>query len=428
MTSNPLEVLVGAQSRDIALGITSICSANPTVLEASIAHGADGGHIVLIEATCNQVNQHGGYTGLGAVEFKTWVEEMASEAGLPSRRLVLGGDHLGPNPWRTQPAREALAEAEVLVRSFASAGYLKLHLDASMKLGDDDSNTPLPPSVIASRAAALAAAAEDEISRSGGSAKPWYVIGTEVPVPGGAEAGHDHLVVTTTEDVNETIELHRTAFVDAGLEDAWNRVFAVVTQPGVEFGDAEIDEYNTPAASHLSEFIEGTKGFVFEAHSTDYQTPDALKEMVRDHFAVLKVGPGLTFAYREGVFALSFIEDEMFGGRASGIRDVIERVMLDFPDTWAPYYSGDEADLAFARRFSFSDRVRYVLPDNRIEEALDRMLENLRSTEIPWPLLSQFLPIQYRKIRDGDLDSDPRAILVDKVTEVLDDYLFATSP
>lgn len=428
MNSHALDTIIESQHKGVALGIGSVCSANPTVLEATVRHGAQGKHTVLIEATCNQVNQDGGYTGMTAADFRSFVEDMANEAGLPLDRLVLGGDHLGPNPWRTEPAASAMAKADVLVRSFVAAGYTKIHIDASMKLGDDDPSVPLPPSLIADRAATLAAAAEEEAEGTGASALPRYVIGTEVPVPGGAEAGdEDDLAVTTSEDVAETIELHRVAFAEAGLEDAWGRVVAVVTQPGVEFADKDIHEYDAEQAVHLVRYIEGLGGLVFEAHSTDYQTPGALNDLVRDHFAILKVGPGLTFAYREGVFALSFIEDELFGEDASGIRDVIEHVMLDHPETWAPYYSGSDDDIAFARKFSFSDRSRYLWPNKQIVDALDLMVENLSSTEIPWPLLSQHVPEQYRKIRNGIVLADPKEILVDKVTVVLDNYLSATS-
>jgi len=298
-----------------------------------------------------------------------------------------------------------------------------------MKLGDDDPVVPLPPSVIADRSAALVVAAEDEAEGSGAPTAPRYVIGTEVPVPGGAEAGdEDDLAVTTAQDVGETIEVHRVAFAEAGIQDAWGRVVAVVTQPGVEFADKDIHEYDPGQAAHLVRFIEQLDGLVFEAHSTDYQTPEALGDLVRDHFAILKVGPGLTFGYREGVFALSFVEDELFGNEASGIRDVIEQVMLEHPETWEPYYSGSNDDIAFARRFSFSDRSRYLWPNDRIVAALDRMMRNLSSVDMPWPLLSQFVPDQYRKIRGGTLASDPREILIDKVVDVLDDYLTATIP
>ena len=252
------------------------------------------------------------------------------------------------------------------------------------------------------------------------------MIGTEVPVPGGAEAGEEELSVTTVDAVAETIELHREAFAAAGLDEAWERVIGVVTQPGVEFADREIHEYDPGRAAHLARFAESLDGLVFEAHSTDYQTPGALRDLVRDHFAILKVGPGLTFAYREGVFALSHIEDEMLGDAASGIRDVIEAVMLDHPETWAPYYSGTEQELAFARKYSFSDRVRYVLPDARIVSALEQMAGNLSTVGIPWPLLSQYVPEQYHRIRAGILDPDPEEILLDKVRAVLDDYASAT--
>jgi D-tagatose-1,6-bisphosphate aldolase subunit GatZ/KbaZ len=314
----------------------------------------------------------------------------------------------------------------VLVRSFVAAGYTKIHIDASMRLGDDDQTLPLAPGVIAKRTAALVAAAEDELGGDGSATAPRYVIGTEVPVPGGAEAGEEELSVTTVDAVTETIELHRLAFIAAGLEDAWRRVVGVVTQPGVEFADREIHEYDPERAAHLARFAEGLDGLVFEAHSTDYQTPEALRNLVRDHFAILKVGPGLTFAYREGVFALSHIEDEVFGNAASGIRDVIEAVMLDNPEAWAPYYSGTEQELAFARKYSFSDRVRYVLPDARIVSALEQMIGHLSPGELPWPLLSQSVPEQYRRIREGVLAPDPEESLLDKVRAVLDDYASAT--
>jgi D-tagatose-1,6-bisphosphate aldolase subunit GatZ/KbaZ len=426
MNGHPLDAIVEAQHRGEPRGITSVCSANPTVLEATVRHGAVDDGPVLIEATCNQVNQYGGYTGMTAVDFRRFVEMLALDANLPLDRLILGGDHLGPNPWKTESAEIAMAKADVLVRSFVAAGYTKIHIDASMRLGDDDRTLPLDPGTIASRAAALVVAAEDELERSGSATAPRYVIGTEVPVPGGAEAGEEELSVTTVDAVAETIELHRVAFAAAGLDDAWRRVVGVVTQPGVEFADREIHEYDPAQAAHLARFAESLDGLVFEAHSTDYQTPEALRNLVRDHFAILKVGPGLTFAYREGVFALSHIEDEMFGNAASGICDVIESVMLDQPETWAPYYSGTDQELAFARKYSFSDRVRYVLPDARIVSALEQMIGNLSTLEIPWPLLSQYVPEQYRRIRAGALAPDPEEILLDKVRVVLDDYASAT--
>jgi D-tagatose-1,6-bisphosphate aldolase subunit GatZ/KbaZ len=85
--------------------------------------------------------------------------------------------------------------------------------------------------------------------------------------------------------------------------------------------------------------VEGIDSLVFEAHSTDYQTPQALQQLVRDHFAILKVGPALTFAMREALFALAAIEEELLPAhKRSGLRNVMENVMLDRPDFWQSHY------------------------------------------------------------------------------------------
>ena len=100
-------------------------------------------------------------------------------------------------------------------------------------------------------------------------------------MPGGESVGEHGIHVTTAEDVEETIELAETAFNTAGVGDAWARVRAVVAQPGVEFSDAELFRYVPGQAAHLARFISAEPSMVFEAHSTDYQTPQALRALVR---------------------------------------------------------------------------------------------------------------------------------------------------
>ena len=161
----------------------------------------------------------------------------------------------------------------------------------------------------ARRAASLAAAAEQAHASLGAAPAPRYVIGTEVPIPGGAQVHEDRLQVTAVENVRRTIEVTRAAFMRQRLDSAWERVQAVVVQPGVEFGDDFVLDYQPKAAADLVRFIETQPRLVFEAHSTDYQTHASLNQLVRDHFAILKVGPALTFAMREAVFALAWMED-----------------------------------------------------------------------------------------------------------------------
>ena len=103
----------------------------------------------------------------------------------------------------------------------------------------------------------------------------------------------------------------KAAFDARGLQSAWSRVIGLVVQPGVEFGDDQVFHYDSKAAADLSAMIEKNDQFVYEAHSTDYQSETGLSNLVRDHYCILKVGPWLTFAYREALFALESMEKEL---------------------------------------------------------------------------------------------------------------------
>ena len=132
---------------------------------------------------------------------------------------------------------------------------------------------------------------------------------------------------------------------------------------------------------------------VFEAHSTDYQKPEALAALVRDGFAILKVGPGVTFALREALFALADIETELIAPEArSNLRDVVERVMLSKPGNWEKYYHGDDRQKRLLRTYSYSDRVRYYWADPEIDAAAQKLISNLTGIRLPENLLSRYLP------------------------------------
>jgi D-tagatose-1,6-bisphosphate aldolase subunit GatZ/KbaZ len=237
------------------------------------------------------------------------------------------------------------------------------------------------------------------------------------------------LQVTRPEDAARTRESARAAFAARGLEGAWERVIGLVVQPGVEFGDANVFPYDRAKAACLSTRLPTRPELVYEAHSTDYQTPRALREMVEDHFAILKVGPWLTFAFREAVFALSAIEREWLSGCAgvtiSQVRDALEAAMLANPSNWKPYYHGDERDLRVARAFSYSDRSRYYWPEPSVQAQLDLLLANLSASPPPLTLLSQYLPAQYEAVRAGTLGRAPGDWILDRIRGVLDVYAAA---
>jgi D-tagatose-1,6-bisphosphate aldolase subunit GatZ/KbaZ len=405
-------------------GITSVCSAHPLVIEAALRRGIERGADVLIEATCNQVNQDGGYTGMTPADFRDFVLKIAADVGFAPSGLILGGDHLGPNPWKHLPPDEAMDKALVMIEGFAAAGFTKLHLDTSMGCAGEP--VALTDDITAARAARLAERAEAVVVQKG-SIPPVYVVGTEVPIPGGALEALDHMQVTAADAALETIAVHRRAFERLGLSDAFGRAIAAVVQPGVEFGNAELAVYRPEQARALSAALSGQRQFVFEAHSTDYQPKEALRALVADGFAILKVGPGLTFALREALYGLSAIADVLVPepGRPS-LPEVMEAAMQAAPANWKKYYAGTEAELAMFRHFSFSDRIRYYWPVPTVEAAVDRLMATLGEQAIPLPLIGQFLGRLFGAVAEGRVRPVARDLILANIGLTLDDYDFAT--
>jgi D-tagatose-1,6-bisphosphate aldolase subunit GatZ/KbaZ len=425
--NNFLEDTIAAHKAGQALGVPSLCTAHPLVLQAGVAHALETGTGLLVEATSNQVDQFGGYTGMMPAEFRDLVYKIAERQGLARQSVVLGGDHLGPNTWRHLGPDPAMERAADLVRAYVAAGFTKIHLDCSMSCAGDPS--PLTDDIVAQRAARLAAVAEDTAIHERGVSDLLYVVGTEVPVPGGAHESIDALEPTSASAARATIDCHRKVFGDAGLGTAWERVIGLVVQPGVEFDHAAVVDYDRDRTKELRGVLDDYPHLVFEAHSTDYQSVDRLTELVGDHWAVLKVGPGLTFALREALFALAAIEDELVGADdRSNLLAVLEQRMLAEPRWWNGYYEGDAQAQRLARRYSYSDRMRYYWPDRQVQQAQSRLLANLAAVEIPPPLLSQYLPDQYPRVRRGELAPEPTALVVDHVRDVLRTYTQACNP
>lgn len=426
---HPLKQLVIDQKKGIKKGITSICSANSFVLEAAMENALKYNEYVCIEATANQVNQFGGYTGMTPKDFVAFVEGIAKKCGFEISKLILGGDHLGPLVWSDKCESEAMENAKELMRQYIFAGFTKIHIDTSMKLADDDKNLRLSDETIARRGAVLCSAAEQEYKKllqtQPHAIAPVYVIGSEVPIPGGSQEEEDELQVTKVEDFTATVKTFKEQYSKLGLQDAWERVVAVVVQPGVEFGDSSIYDYDRQKAKELNSALEKFPDLVLEGHSTDYQTPDNLRCMVEDGIAILKVGPALTFALREALFSLELIERELLadsGVHLSDIKQILETQMLKHPEHWQKHYHGNKNELLLKRRFSLSDRSRYYLPVKELDKAIKRLIANLTKVKIPNTLLSQYMPIQYTKIREGSLLKCPESLIKDRIVNCIDGY------
>lgn len=398
-------------------GITSVCSAHPVVIRAALRHGRQTGATVLIEATCNQVNHQGGYTGMLPADFVALVRRLAHEEACPPDQIVLGGDHLGPNPWRVRPAEQAMTEAETMVAAYIAAGFRKIHLDASM--GCRNEPTTLDDKTTASRAVRLVMVAE-RMAQDAGGAMPVYIIGTEVPPPGGA----DHVLATVKPTLPgaalQTIHVHRRAFSEAGLEAAFSRVIGLVVQPGVEFGNQNVVRYNRESAEGLRHVLKDEPQFVFEAHSTDYQGFQPLRELVQDGFSILKVGPELTFVMREVLYALDLIASDLlpdYGARP--LYRTMEGIMLEQPKYWSRHYGGSDAEQRVLRHYSLSDRIRYYWATVEAQQAVDCLFGALKGRKVPIPLLRQYLPDSQRF---ADADLEPRELLVWRILQSMNCY------
>ena len=435
MRQNPLKKIVELQKQGKSVGIYSVCSANGYVIEAALKRGLSDGSCVLIESTANQCDQNGGYTGMKPADFKKVVLDIADRHGFDRNRVFLGGDHLGPLTFAGKDEPEAMADAEELIRHYVGAGFTKIHIDTSMKVNSDAPDIRLSDEIIAGRGARLAQVAEDTyrqvLEKDPDAVPPVYIIGSEVPIPGGAVGSEDNGVqVTKVEDFKNTVAAFEKAFRDAGLgQDVWDRVIGVVVQPGVEEKDSGCTEYDREKAKDLMASIKEFPGLVFEGHSTDYQTKIKLRELVEDGVGILKVGPGLTFAMREAMFALENIEKELLFGtntEPSKFAETLDAEMLKNDRNWRKHYQGTELELRLKRKYSFSDRCRYYMPVPEVEKAAERLLSNLRTTGIPLNLLSQFMPIQYTKVREGLLENEPEALIEDRITNTIDEYLYAT--
>ena len=96
--------------------------------------------------------------------------------------------------------------------------------------------------------------------------------------------------------------------------------------------------------------------------------------------------------------------------------------MVKDPYYWSKYYRGNKCDVAFARKYSLNDRIRYYWSNIDVKNALKRLINNLSSNKIPLSLISQFMPIQYKEIRAGKLGNSPNEWIEHNIVLVLLKY------
>ena len=439
INENVIKTIITNYKKNKTGGIISICTSNKNVIRACMKRFLNTDIPLLIEATANQVNQFGGYTGMTPLDFVNYVSNIATEINFPLERVILGGDHLGPLTWVHLPQDEAMQNAKTLLNDYLLAGFTKIHIDTSMPIYDDLSSGNFGDNLIASRAAILAKVCDDAFillkEKNPNATSPVYVIGSEVPVPGGVKAEEaeseitNGIDITSPKNFSDTVSLFYDKFNAIHADSVLKNIVGVVVQPGVEFSSDTIWAYDREKAKELTNSLSKFDNIVFEAHSADYQTEKSLKELVQDGFAILKVGPAFTFAFREATFLLAKIEEELakcdLTLEVSNFKIVLEATMVKHPNNWVNHYSTIPEKFKFERLFSLSDRCRYYIPEKEVDYSFNKLIENLNSKEIPLALISQYMHTQYIKVRNKQLNAIALDLLEDYIGGYIDDYIYA---
>jgi len=405
-----LREIIEKNRSGVRVAIPSVCTAQPDALRASLQLAQRLGRKVVIEATSNQVNQDGGYTGMTPKGFVTFVQKLADASGVDRDLILFGGDHLGPQAWRSQSVDAAMAKAEVMLRDYVAAGFDKIHLDCSegcageaAQLGDEQT---------AQRSAKLARIC-NEVNED-----LLFVVGTEVPPPGGARANESgDIPATESAAARATLAAHDEAFGDLAP-----LIGGLVVQPGVEFGPSTVHHMPLDRDPGLLAAIADRPGVCLEAHSTDYQDPRVFPRLAELGFAFQKVGPALTFAYREALYGL----DQLRSPKGQ-LQDRMEKVMLDERSKWDSHYSGDDAALYQQRHFGLADRIRYYWPAPSASTAVEELKNDLPTT-LPDIALEQVFGRDVLDRSEKLIGSQVQRIIDAQIEIALEPYFFEEAP
>ena len=99
--------------------------------------------------------------------------------------------------------------------------------------------------------------------------------------------------------------------------------------------------------------------------------------------------------------------------------------MLENPSNWQKHYRGSDEEMRLARKYSYSDRCRYYFSLPEIKASISKLFSNIDSVEVPAGMLRQYMPVQYRKVRDGLLEMKASSLAKDCVVEIAEDYNYA---
>ena len=302
---DPFLALVSERLTDGRAGVTSVCTAHPIVIEAALSLGASHGQARPHRGDLQSGQPGGRLHRHDAGRFPRDSSRPLRRASVfdPSR-IILGGDHLGPNPWKHLPADEAMQRAKTMIDAYARAGFAKLHLDTSMGCAGE-------PAALARRSDRWARRrlGQSRGRRRGKRASLRFTSSApKSPCREARSTRWTALEVTRPEAALRTVEVHQKAFSDAGLEAAFARAIGVVVQAGRRVRQRRSHSLQAREGGAPHGSVGEAAGLCLRSALDGLSAGGLLSTLwCRDGFAILKVGPWLTFALREALYGLDCI-------------------------------------------------------------------------------------------------------------------------
>tara|TARA_B100000767_G_C19718103_1_gene515916 strand:+ start:141 stop:1364 length:1224 start_codon:yes stop_codon:yes gene_type:complete len=339
--------------------LPSFCTANFDVIESIFYYCLINKFPCLIECTSNQVNQDGGYTFTTPKLFVKKINKLRKKIKLNKSQLFLGGDHLGPLPWKNNTNKTALKKSIKLINNFLNEKFDKIHIDTSIKCKNDQL---INNEIIFDRTCKIL---NSPIIKKKIDNK-FLVIGTEVPLSGSDD--DKKVIITSMKKIKIEALKFQNLLVNLKLK---KKIFGLVIEPGMKYMNSSIKKPIFTKFLNKKKFSKAND-FVFEAHSTDYQPKKILLNLVDNNFKFLKVGPELTYNYSRSLFFMNKIENKFFKNPTSDIKKNILLSMKEKNKYWKEYYDKNNDLLLLNSKL---DRSRYYLNTKNVENSI-RILKN----------------------------------------------------
>ena len=343
----------------------SFCTANEEVIKIILLYCKIYNLPCLIECTSNQVNQFGGYIKKTPKEFSNLIFKIARTIKLNKKNIFLGGDHLGPLPWNNKNSNLAIKNSIELINNYISNKFCKIHIDTSVQCKNDKVfNSQIKFDRTKKILKKIKLKKKSNI---------FYVVGSEVPISGSDKKKllKPTSIYTIKKDSNIFSEL-------LFKKSCKKKNFGLVIEVGMKYMDKYIQKPN------LKNFLQKKNfslknNFIYEAHSTDFQSINTLKKLVNNNFKFLKVGPELTYLYSRSLLLMQKIEKHFIEKNKSNFNENLIQEMLKNNKYWINFYEKNNYNQFLNSKY---DRSRYYLGTKKVKNSIGKLRLNINNLNL----------------------------------------------